>query len=99
MRTWRKPSSVLVVLLLLSGMIAAMVGQTASPGRAVVSAQDTSRIAESAIQQIQALVAEKESRTPAQQKLDSQLLYTLKMRPGEAIAAGVPTLDEGIEQL
>src|SRR6266446_4877404 len=92
MRTVRKNSSVLIALLLLSGMIVGMAWQFAGPGRAVVSAQDTSRISDTAIQQIQALMSEKESRTPAQQKIDSQLLYAIKMRRGQGVAAGVQTL-------
>src|SRR6185295_14741552 len=49
-------------------------------------------IAQAAWQQIQALIEEKESRTAAQQKIDSQLLYAIKMRRGERIAATVQTL-------
>ncbi len=43
--------------------------------------------------QIQALINEKESRTPAQQKISSQLLYATKMRRGESIAREVPVLE------
>lgn len=43
-------------------------------------------------QQIQALLDEKEARTAAQQKIDSQLLYAIKMRRGETIAKSVPKL-------
>jgi hypothetical protein len=49
-------------------------------------------ISESAWQQIQALEIDKESRTPAQQKIDSQLLYAIKIRRGQGVAAGVQTL-------
>jgi PKD repeat protein len=45
-----------------------------------------------AINQIEALQAEKTSRTSAQQKLDSQLIYAAKERRGLPIAAGVPLL-------
>ena len=51
----------------------------------------------SAARQIQALQAEKASRTPAQQKIDSQLIYALRIRRGEALAAAVPTLRPGVE--
>ncbi|MEP6848308.1 MAG: S8 family serine peptidase [Acidobacteriota bacterium] len=44
-------------------------------------------------QQISALDDEKESRTPAQQKIDSQLIYATKMYLGKQIAAGVQTLE------
>lgn len=39
-------------------------------------------------QQVQALLEEKESRTPAQRKISSQLLYTMKARRGESITKG-----------
>src|SRR5262245_38193973 len=50
-------------------------------------------ISPEALAQIQALILEKESRTGAQQKMDSQLIYELRMRRGEMIAAGVQTLE------
>ena len=43
--------------------------------------------------QINALEQEKESRTPAQQKIDSRLLYKMKMQRREAITEGVPVLE------
>ena len=49
-------------------------------------------INQSAWQQIQALLEEKEARTAAQQKVDSQLLYAIKMRRGEKIARNVQSL-------
>ena len=49
-------------------------------------------ISESALQQIAALQAEKASRTPAQLKMDSQLVYALKQSRGEIIAPGVTNL-------
>ncbi|MGA9768071.1 MAG: S8 family serine peptidase, partial [Blastocatellia bacterium] len=52
-----------------------------------------SQISEAAQLQIKALLDEKESRTPAQQKIDSQLIYASKMFRGQSIAAGVPTLE------
>src|SRR6266498_1665297 len=54
--------------------------------------ESQSPIAESAQQQIQALVTEKELRSPTQRKIDSQLLYAIKIRRGEAIATGVQKL-------
>ncbi|MBS1793133.1 MAG: S8 family serine peptidase [Acidobacteria bacterium] len=42
--------------------------------------------------QIKALLDEKESRTPAQQKIDSQLLYAARARRGDALTAMVPDL-------
>ena len=54
-------------------------------------------ISQEAIAQIQALLAEKDSRTPAQRKIDSNLLYAVKMNRGEAIAAGVRSLETGVD--
>jgi uncharacterized repeat protein (TIGR01451 family) len=55
-------------------------------------------ISESALAQISALRAEKESRTPAQQKIDSQLVYGLKQSRNQPIATGVPNLRLAIKQ-
>ena len=43
------------------------------------------------LQQIQALVATKETRTAAQLKLDSHLIYAIRMQRGEDVAPGVPS--------
>jgi len=48
------------------------------------------------LNQIAALEAEAEARTPIQKKISSHLLYTAKMHLGQAIAAGVPALTLGI---
>jgi hypothetical protein len=50
-------------------------------------------IAPSAMAQIQALLDEKASRTPVQQKIDSQLLYAEKMALSQPLAAGVTSLE------
>src|SRR5260370_36201190 len=50
-----------------------------------------------AAQQIQALQQEKDSRTPAQRKIDSNVLYTLRMLQGQPAAPGVPYLHTGID--
>src|SRR4030095_11551966 len=49
------------------------------------------------MKQIEALIREKESRSATQQKIDSRLLYLIKMSRGEAIADDVPTLDTGLK--
>lgn len=72
---------------------AALQQQQALPGQRGDNSQD---ISESAARQIQALIDEKERRTPAQQKIDSQLLYTIKMRRGETIAQGVQSLETDV---
>ncbi len=76
--------SILVTLVIALALIAGV-------GPEVAVAQP-SQINLQARQQIQALLAEKAARTPAQQKISSQLLYQTKMQRGKAIARGVPTL-------
>src|SRR5215510_13634335 len=55
------------------------------------------RIGESALRQIEALMREKESRTPEQKKIDSQLLYRLKQKRSGRIAPGVENLAIGVQ--
>ena len=62
------------------------------PATGEQGAQSQTDIQPSALAQIAALMAEKASRTEAQQKIDSQLVYAIKMGRGESIAAGVQTL-------
>jgi hypothetical protein len=49
-------------------------------------------ISDSALRQIKELLDEKISRTPAQQKLGSQLVYAIKTANGQAITPSVPSL-------
>jgi hypothetical protein len=65
---------------------------TALSAAAPVTAQQDA-ISQSAKTQIDALVAAKASRTPAQQKINSRLLFALKMARGEPIAAGIRRLN------
>ena len=65
------------------------VARAASPQQPPAQATD---ISPEVLAQITALIQEKESRTPAQRKIDSQLIYAIKMGRGEAIASGVETL-------
>lgn len=57
------------------------------------------KISANAVKQIDSVLQEKESRTLAQQKIDSQLLYAIKGRRGEALPAvqpaSVPTDTDG----
>jgi Subtilase family len=50
-----------------------------------------------AVLQMQALQQEKASRTPAQQKIDSNVLYTIRMLAGKPAAPGVPFLYTGVD--
>ena len=63
------------------------------------SPAQTNAISDTAISQVSALLLEKDSRTPAQRKIDSNLLYTARMARNLPPAAGVPTLETGIEVL
>ena len=47
--------------------------------------------------QIASLEQDKQLRTPAQQKIDSNILYTMRMMRGDAAVSGVPVLDTGVE--
>ncbi len=62
-----------------------------------VAFAQTSELSESAKSQIQALIAEKEARTPAQQKIDSQLIYAAKGFNRQPIAPSVPSLETDVE--
>lgn len=46
--------------------------------------------------QLESLAEEKRSRTHSEQKIDSRLLFTIKMERGEAIASGITALDTGL---
>jgi hypothetical protein len=74
--------------LLPGGLSAPRPDQTDSANQQSISAE--------VMQQIQALEAEKESRTPAQQKIDSQLLYASKMERAQPIASGVSALQVNV---
>jgi len=53
-------------------------------------------IQESALRQMKSLMDEKVSRTPAQKKINSQILYTYKMRNGQPLTSEVATLQTDI---
>lgn len=107
-RIARKTASALFVLLL-GGFILQAAGvisishlinptAAAQTKKTIVPGDPTDKqISPEAARQIEALMEEKESRTPAQRKIDSQLLYTIKMERGESIARGVPTLETGLK--
>ena len=57
-----------------------------------LAAQQSDGLSPQVVAQINALMAEKASRTPAQRKMDSQLVYAAKMARGEQIASNVATL-------
>lgn len=63
---------------------------------AIPDAAGQAGLPKSAVDQIGALLLEKENRTPAQRKMDSQLVYASKQKSGKAIAAGVTDLQPAV---
>src|SRR5262245_46208261 len=91
--------SILLAAVTLAGLLPSSDRQAAAfqPQPAPSATQTTeTTVADSALRQIQALLVEKESRTPALRKLDSRLVYALKLHRGQEIAPGVQTLEVGI---
>lgn len=64
---------------------------------APLAAAEKVELPPAAIAQIQALIAEKEARTPAQKKIDSQLLYAARRAGRRPIANGVATLETDVQ--
>ncbi|MGA9768450.1 MAG: S8 family serine peptidase, partial [Blastocatellia bacterium] len=92
------PVLILSSILLLSIAIIALPGlrtRVTAAGQPQKSSAE-SQISEAAQLQIKALLDEKESRTPAQQKIDSQLIYASKMYRGQSVAAGISTLEVNV---
>ena len=65
---------------------------------AAAQGEEKPKLSQRALRQIEALIQEKESRTPEQKKIDSQLLYQLKQKRGEQIAPGVERLATGVRE-
>ena len=73
-----------------------------SPDRATVDTSGTitegeALIRHSAARQIDALLQDKQTRTAAQKKISSKLLYTVRMLAGLPAAPGVPSLETGVD--
>ncbi|MCA1613938.1 MAG: S8 family serine peptidase [Acidobacteria bacterium] len=69
----------------------------ADPAAAAAAAQgEQFQVRDSALRQLEALKSEKLSRTPAQRKLDSQLIYALKERRGDPLKEAVPSLQVNV---
>ena len=84
----RRKGGVLCTGLLAAAVLAALPVESRAQGEP---------IRESALRQIQALLAEKATRNDAQRRLDSQLLLELRRRRGHPVARTVPGLSTGIE--
>ncbi len=63
---------------------------------AVLVQPASAQLSEKAMKQIELIQKEKESRSPVQKKIDSQLLYEINKRSGK-LAKGIPVLQTGIE--
>jgi hypothetical protein len=96
----RRP--LLFTLVLIASVVTLAVGSAWLPGKISAARQDqtdaggSQEISAAVFQQIQALEDEKESRTPAQRKIDSQLLYAMKMQRAQPIASGVNSLQVNV---
>jgi hypothetical protein len=87
------------LILMLTLAVAIGAGISRWPGLHASGSTDktqSSDISQTALDQIQALIAAKQARTPAQRKMDSNLLAFIKMSKGEAVAEGVPTIETGL---
>lgn len=100
----RHPLVLTSILLLVTAVTANfLAGFTRAQRRAIEPRQpvsgtpDTNKLSPDAARQIEALIKEKESRTPAEAKIDSQLLYQVKMSRGQNIADGIQKLETGIK--
>ncbi|HNG34307.1 MAG TPA: putative Ig domain-containing protein, partial [Blastocatellia bacterium] len=87
----------LLILALGMCLLAVAVARLARERAAAQGIAESPNLSQSAQQQIKALLDEKARRSPAQQKLDSQLLYAVKMRRGEEIAPGIRQLSVKVE--
>ena len=93
----RRVRSAFPSVFLFGAALAVALGVTSSSSRlAARGAQQPAEdngIAPSAAAQIESLIREKETRTPAERKIDSQLLYAWRMQQGLPVAPGVQTLE------
>jgi hypothetical protein len=97
MTPWLKARAAALLALLLA-LAATASHPRASTGQdpALAPAEAAGEISAEALAQIEALILEKESRSPADRKLDSQLIYELKMRAGAQVARGLQTIEADV---
>jgi uncharacterized repeat protein (TIGR01451 family) len=97
-KRYRCQMTVLITIAVLAGGLALIPlrGSSANSQVQTAPAQDAFRVKYTAARQIQALLQEKESRTPVQQRIDSHLLQALKMSRNEPVAEGIEKLETGI---
>src|SRR5213594_147869 len=97
--TPKRKSRLIAISLLLALSASAMVASASifsSQFPTTSAAAQGDDISPEALAQIEALLSEKETRTPMEKKMDSQLIYELKMDRGQAIASGIRVLDTDI---
>jgi hypothetical protein len=58
--------------------------------------QPPADLSSDALAQIDALIAEKDARSPAQRKIDSQLLYAQRMESGQPVADGIWSIETDV---
>ena len=81
----------------LACLIAAMTAASGRAGAAAAPPQTAaSDIAPEALAQIEALIREKESRSPVQRKIDSQLLYEMRIKQKVPVANGIQTVETDV---
>ena len=98
----RKTRSLLFALLVVACAVAVSAGNLLPHRSLTASAQENGngngngrgaeQMSDRARQQVEALIQEKESRTAGRRKMDSRLIYAIKMNRGEQIAEGIDKL-------
>jgi len=91
-RSRRMPALLLAAAAALGALAADAAGAAAARAQGPPPAAQVPRLRPSALAQIQALRAEKAARTPAQQKMDSHLLYALLRQRRDPRLAGLARL-------
>ncbi|MEN3331095.1 MAG: hypothetical protein V7641_460, partial [Blastocatellia bacterium] len=87
------------LILMLTLAVALGAGLSLWPGLHASGSTDKPQadaISQTALNQIQALLAAKLARTPVQQKIDSNLLAFIQISKGEPVAEGLPTVETGL---
>ncbi|HEX2269215.1 MAG TPA: S8 family serine peptidase, partial [Pyrinomonadaceae bacterium] len=93
----RDPSRALILsLLVVACTLAALASGALFSNHIQKAASQSVEISPEALAQIDALIREKESRTDAQKKLDSQLIYQTRIARGQAVADSVSTLQTDV---
>jgi hypothetical protein len=81
-----------LVVLVAAGVMSSFAASAQQPS----SSASSQPLSPTVIAQIEALILEKETRTPTERKIDSQLLYADRMRAGLEAAPGVPRVEADV---